>query len=88
MTIIKSEVYWHKYDQYVAFLHEFEDSELMLEYTLEFDDGRNPCYIKKRIKKLDRAFEFMCTLDNYDKKTKRPKQTKSLRKSMRSEDGI
>ena len=82
MTIIKTECYWHKYDQYTAFLHTYDDGTLMLEYTLEFDDGRMPCYIKKRIKKIDttRAFEFMCLLEEYDQKTKRPKKTKSVHK--------
>lgn len=90
MKIIKSSAYWHKYDQYVAYLHEYEDGALMLEYTLEFDTGAAPCYIKKRVKKIDeRSFEFMCSLEEHlEQEAKRPKKTKSLCKSARAEDGI
>lgn len=78
--IIKSDAYWHKYGQYVAYLHEYEDGALMLEYTLEFTEGQNPCHVRKKINKLDKAFEFMCSLEDYDKKTKRPKKTKAIHK--------
>lgn len=80
MKIIKSEVYIHKYDDIVAFLHTFEDGTLMLEYTLE-PEGQAPCYVKKSIKKLDKAFEYVCSVDDYEnKKTKRPKKAKAVHK--------
>jgi hypothetical protein len=73
MKIIKCEVYLHKYEDYVAFLHTFENGNLMLEYTLE-PEGQAPCYVKKSIKKLDKAFQYICDVDDYDKKTKGPKK--------------
>lgn len=80
-------IYLHKQEDYVAYVYKTEDNVLMIECTLEFDDDRYPCYIKKRIDKeyLD-AFEFICSLEDnsFEQKTKRPKKTKSLLKSIRA----
>lgn len=91
MNIIKTDVYMHKYDGYIAYLHQFEDGTLMLEYVLEFENTEiKPCTVSHRVvgKKLDRAYKFICSLEDYDQETKGPKKTKSVSKGIRSTDDI